>query len=94
MTGSVIATYYDKYGELLRGPEDQLMFDNDEIAGNVRNTGKAKDARDGGKAEDGGVGGNTKVAGEAGNAGDPGKSRDAKDKEAGRGNDRVVDGRD
>lgn len=31
ITGSVITTYYDKYGKLLAGQEDQLILDNDEM---------------------------------------------------------------
>ncbi len=83
-TRSVIATYYGKYGEQLKGLEDQLMLDNDEIAGDVGDAGDAGDAR---TAENVGDGGDTGDAREARNVGDAGDAGDARDKEAGRGND-------
>ena len=42
-TGSVIATHYGKYGELLKGHEAKPMLDNDEIAGDI---GDGKDTGD------------------------------------------------
>lgn len=77
MTGSVIATHHGKYGKLLKGPEDQLMIDNNEIAGNAGGIGDAKTAKnagDGGDTGDAGRAVNTRDTGEAG------------DKEVGRGN--------
>lgn len=43
MTRSVIAIHYSKYGELLEGPEDKPMLDNDVIAGDVGDAEKAGD---------------------------------------------------
>ncbi len=82
MTGSAIATYYGKYGELLEGLEDQLMLDNDEIARDVGDEGDARTAKNAGD------GGDTRDAGEAGNAEDAGDAGEAGDKETGRGNER------
>ncbi len=67
MTGSIIAISYSKYGKLLKGREDQLMLDNNEIAEDVgdarkvedewdKKTGKRNDrAAGGGDQEDGKV---------------------------------------
>ncbi len=45
-TGSVIATHYSKYGELLEGPEDQLILDNNDIAEDVGNAEKPENEED------------------------------------------------
>lgn len=94
MTGSVIATHYDKNGELFGGPEDQLMLVNDEIVGDVGDAGKAENAGDVEKVEDEGDGGDTRNTRKAGNAEDLRDPGDTRDKEAGRGNDGAVDGGD
>ncbi len=80
-TGSVIATYYGKYGELLEGLEDQLMLDNDKIARDRRDAGDAR------TAENAGDEGDLGDAGEAGNVGDAEDAGKAGDKEASRDNE-------
>ena len=62
-TGSVIAIYYGKYGKLHEGLEDQLILDNDEIAGDVKDAEKAEGAGDIGKVEDRGDGEDTRMWG-------------------------------
>ncbi len=79
-TGSIIVTHYGKYGELLEILEDQLMLDNDKIAGDVGDVGDARTAKNAGN------GGHTGDAGESGNARDAGDAGEAKDKETSRGN--------
>ncbi len=80
-TGSIITTHYGKYGELLEGLEDQLMLDNDEIAGDVGNAGDVRTAENAGDGEDTGDAREVRNAGDAGDVGEVG------DKEAGRGNE-------
>lgn len=46
ITGSIIATYYGKYGELLEGPEDQLILDNDEKTRDIGDIRKTEDIGD------------------------------------------------
>ena len=53
ITRSIIATYYGKYGELLECLKDKLIFNNNEIVGDVRDKGKVEDVKDVEKAEDG-----------------------------------------
>ncbi len=80
-TGSVIATHYGKYGKLLEGVKDQLLLDNDEIAGDAEDAGDARTAKNTGDR------GDTGDAGKAGNVGDAGDAGEAGDKEASRGNE-------
>ncbi len=85
MTGSVITTHYGKNDELFEGLEDQLLLDNNEIAEDVGDAEKAEDK------------GDIRDTGDAREVGNEGDARDAKDvgkKEAGKGNNRVADGRD
>lgn len=98
--GSVIAKYYSEYDKMLEGLEDQLMLDNDEIAGDVGDTetaenagdiGKSEDMGDAKKAENVGDGEDTRDAGEAWNTGDAGDVGNAKEKEAEKGNNRAAD---
>ena len=100
ITRSVIVIHYGKYGKLLEGQEDQLILDNNKIAGDVedvgiiediKNAGKAEDAKDAEKVENVEDGGDTKDVREIGNVGDVGDIRDTKDKEAGRSNNKATD---
>ncbi len=93
-TGSVITIHYSKYGKLLEGLEDQLILDNDEIAGDTREAGKAEDEEDkeAGKGNDGAVDGGDQEDGEVGKAGDGGdkkvgKAGDGGDQETGKAGD-------
>lgn len=43
-----MATHYSKYDELLEGPEAKPMLDNDKIAGDAGDAGKARNTEDAG----------------------------------------------
>lgn len=45
-TGSIITIYYNKYSELFKSLENQLILDNDEIAGDIGEVRKAKNKGD------------------------------------------------
>lgn len=79
--GSVIVLYYGQYGKLLEGLEDQLMLNNDEIAGDTGDVEDVKTAENARDRED------TRDAGEAENVEVAGNVREVGDKKTGRGNE-------
>ena len=103
VTESVIATHYGKHGELFERPKDQLMLNNDKIAGNVKDAetaentgdvGKTEDAENVEKAEDVRNRGDTKDARKAENIRDVGDIGDAGDKKVEKSNNGAANGED